>query len=115
LSPQPTAVYGQRPGTRLSLELAMHTLFPWQPSIKRALRALPDWAKRIAKIWLNWFWHLGTTAMIVATAVEIVLLWFALPHVPLVRTWRTVILEFGSVGLCFLLVAGILFGGPRRT
>ncbi|MGD0715872.1 MAG: hypothetical protein ABSB24_17055 [Gaiellaceae bacterium] len=81
----------------------------------RALGRVPGWAKTLVKVWLVWFWRLSVPAKIAATAAEIVVLYLALPHIPLVSQRRTAILEFGSVGLCFLAIAGILFGGPKRA
>ena len=79
----------------------------------RALRAIPDWIRKLIQAWLVWFWRLGRTAKIVATGVEIVCLWLALPHIPLIAGWRTAVLEFGALGLAFLCIAGILFSNPR--
>jgi hypothetical protein len=80
----------------------------------RALRKVPEWAGKIAKAWLGWFWHLSALAKIVATAAEIVALYLICSQLPLAAASRMGIVQVGSIGLCFFLIAGVLFGRPRR-
>jgi hypothetical protein len=93
----------------------MHALPASWGVAARALRAVPDWIRKLIKAWLVWFWRLGTVAKIVATGVEIVCLWLALPHIPLAQNWRPAAFQFGSIGLAFLCIAGILFSNPGRV
>ena len=80
----------------------------------RVFRAPPEWATKLIWAWLRWFWRLSTPMKIAATGAEIVALWFAVPHFPLEDAWHSAIFEFGSLGLCFFLLAGVLFSRPGR-
>ena len=90
------------------------TPIPLWSVAQRALKSLPRGAAKVFTAWLKWFWRLSRTAKIVATAVEIVALWFAAQHLPIDAASQRTVLDTASIGLLFLLIAGVLFGASSR-
>ena len=81
--------------------------------VSRVFRKIPDWAGKICKAWLSWFWHLQAVGKVVVTLLEIVVVFLVCSNLPISAASRTTIVQTISVGLFFLMLAGILFGRPH--
>lgn len=84
-------------------------------ALQKAAKRVPGWLVGAGKAWLRWFWRLGRVSKIVATAVEIVLVWLATSRLPIDERTARNLVEATSLLLAFLLIAGLVFAPTRRS